>query len=668
MKIKGVGPNISKTLKKLGVNNILELFYYFPFKYIDRSSIKRIDEIRIGEYVTIIGKVKDVYVSRGRKKIGNVLLSDETGFITLKWFNQDWVKKYFNIDDVISVSGLVSFYNGIQILNPEYERLEEEDYNAIHTGRIVPYYRLSSIISQKTIRKIIYEALNNYLNLIKDPLHEEYLKNHIHLKDALKNIHFPENREILDKSIKRIAFDEILHIQLYLGSMKKGYLKKTGIKMDVNVKIKKEFLDSLPFKLTEAQERVIKEIESDLNKGYPMQRLLQGDVGSGKTVVGIVASLITIGNGFNVAIMAPTEILAFQHWTVFKEFLKHHKINVLFVSSSVKKKDKYEILNIISKEPSILIGTHSLIQEDFSIPNLALVIMDEHHRFGVLQRKKLIEKGNAPHSIFLTATPIPRTLAISVYGDLDISIIDKLPFKRNTITRWTKEDKRDKVYNFVKEKIKEGNGAFIILPLIEESEKIKLKAVKKMFDELKNSYFKDINLGMLYGNMKAEEKEKVMEDFKIRRIMAVVSTTVVEVGIDIPHANIMVVEHADRFGLSQLHQLRGRIGRKGSKSYFILISDENVTEDARKRLEAIEKTMDGFELSEIDLKIRGPGEFFGIRQHGFSDFLIFNIFKDRELIEPAKMLTERIISDNKELEIYEWLNKVFKKGELLDTV
>ncbi len=666
MKIEGVGLNLSRTLNKLGINNILELLYYLPYKYIDRSSIKKIEEIRIGEYVTLIGRVKDVYISKGRKKIGNVLLSDGTGFITLKWFNQDWVTKYFNTGDVISISGPVSFYNGLQILNPEYERIDEEDYDAIHTGRIVPYYRLSSLMSQKTMRKIIYSALNDFLKFIEDPL-EDYLKNHMNLKEALKNIHFPENQELLRKSVKRIAFDEILHIQLYLGSMRKGYMKKKGIEMNVEVEIKEKFLKSLPYKLTKSQIKVIQEIENDLKKPTPMQRLLQGDVGSGKTIVGLVASLIVIGNGYNVAIMAPTEILAFQHWTVFKELLKGQEIDVFFLSGSVKKKEKQEIMSVITNKPSILVGTHSLIQEDIFIPKLGLVIMDEHHRFGVLQRKKLMEKGEAPHALFLTATPIPRTLAISVYGDLDISVIDELPFKRNTLTKWTKEEKRDKVYNFVKEKIKEGNGAFIILPLIEESENIKLKAVKKMFDELKNSYFKDVNIGMIYGSMNPEEKEKVMQDFKERKIMALISTTVVEVGVDIPHANIMVVEHADRFGLSQLHQLRGRIGRKGSKSYFILITDENVTDDAKKRLEAIEKTMDGFELSEIDLKIRGPGEFFGTKQHGFSDFLIFNIFKDKELIEPSKRIAEKIITDKKEIETCEWLNRIFKKGELIDT-
>lgn len=668
MKIKGVGLNITKALNKLGINNVLELFYYFPYRYFDRSSIKTIEELKVGEYVTIIGKVMDVFVSRMRKKIGNVLLSDGTGFITLKWFNQDWVERYFKKDLVISVSGTVSFYNGLQIINPEYEKLEKEDFDAIHTGRIVPYYKLSSLLSQKTMRKIVYQAINDFLMHIEDPLQENYLKGHLNLKDALKNIHFPEDKEILIKSIKRLAFDELLHLQLYLGSLKKDCKKKTGIKMNLEVELKQKFLNELPFKLTDAQQRVLNEIEDDIKKPQPMQRLLQGDVGSGKTVVAIITSLIVIGNGFNVAIMAPTEILAFQHWTVFKEFLKKLNVNVLFLSSSVKKKVKEEILNMIKKEPSIIIGTHSLIQEDFTIPRLGLVIVDEHHRFGVIQRKKLIEKGEAPHSLFLTATPIPRTLAISVYGDLDISIIDKLPFKRNTITKWTREEKREKVYDFVRKKIEEGNGAFIILPLIEESENIKLKAVKKMYEEMKKTYFKDINIGMLYGTMEPEEKEKVMKDFKEKRIMVLISTTVVEVGIDIPHANIMVVEHADRFGLSQLHQLRGRIGRSGGKSYFILLTDENITDDAKKRLEAIENIMDGFKLSEIDLKIRGPGEFFGTRQHGFSDFIIFNIFKDKELIEPAKRISEKIIYDKKEIEIYELLNRIFKKGELLDTV
>jgi len=666
MELKGVGYHIFKSLKNLGINNIIELFYYFPKKHIDRSSIKMIEEIRIGDYVTIIGKVKDIYVSRGRKKIGNVLLSDGTGFITLKWFNQEWVKKYFSIDDVVSVSGYVSFFKGLQIINPEYEKMEKEDYEAIHTGRIVPYYKLNKDITQKKMRRIIYEAIQDFISLVDDPIHEMYLKNHMSIKEAITNIHFPEDSEKLKRSLKRLAFDEILHLQIYLASLKKGFMRKNGIPMKVDIDLKKKFIESLPFKLTNAQMRVIKEIESDLMKPQPMQRLLQGDVGSGKTIVAIVSSLIVAGNGYNVAMMVPTEILAYQHWSVFNELLKNIDVNIFFVSSNVKKKEKEEIISRLKEKPSIIIGTHSLIQEDFMIPKLGLVIMDEHHRFGVIQRKTLIEKGDSPHSLFLTATPIPRTLAISVYGDLDISIIDELPFKRNTITRWVKEGKRDKVYNFVKEKMKEGYGAFIVLPLIEESEKIRLRAVKKMFEELKRTYFKDINIGILYGSMKPEEKENVIREFREKKIMGLVTTTVIEVGIDIPHGNIMVVEHADRFGLSQLHQLRGRIGRKGSKSYFILITDENITEDAIKRLEAIEKTMDGFELSEIDLKIRGPGEFFGTKQHGFSDFLIFNIFRDKELIEPAKRLAERIINDGKERLIYEFLNRIYKKGDLID--
>ncbi len=576
------------------------------------------------------------------------------------------MKNYFKIGDILSCSGNISFYNGLQILNPEYEMIDEEDYEAIHTGRIVPFYKLNKGIRQKTIRRIIYNALEDFIDFVKDPLHQYYLKKHTELKDALRNIHFPKDKETLKKSIKRIAFDELLHIQLFLASLKKGNLKRKGIPINVEVDLKKKFMNSLPFKLTDAQLRALEEIEEDLKKQKPMQRLLQGDVGSGKTIVSVITALTVIGNGYNVAIMAPTEILAFQHYTVFKEMLKGLDVNLFFVSSSVKKKDKSKIRELIESKPSILIGTHSLIQEDFKIKNLGLVIMDEHHRFGVIQRKRLIEKGESPHSLFLTATPIPRTLAIAIYGDLDISIIDQLPFQRKTITRWTKEKNREKVYQFLREMIKKGNGAFIILPLIEDKENIRLKAVKSMYEELKETYLKGINIGMLYGNMKSEEKEKIMMDFKEKSIMALVSTTVVEVGIDIPHANVMVVEHADRFGLSQLHQLRGRIGRSGEKSYFILITDDNITDYAKKRLEAIEKTTNGFELSEIDLKIRGPGEFFGTRQHGLSDFLIFNIFKDRELIEPAKKLAQKIIEDGKEIEIYEWLNAIFKKGELLD--
>jgi len=654
----------------LGLFSIHDIIFYPPSRYIDFSNIKKISNIILGESVSIQGKVISVNVKKTRRmKIGEVTIYDGSGTLTGVWFNQEWIKDAFRSGQNVIFSGKITFYNGYQIQNPEYEIVEDEDIPLIHTGRILPIYRLTKGISQRVMRSIIYTAIKKYLTLMTDPLQTEELKRFslIGVHKALENLHFPENPSILRSAIKRLAFDEIFGLELYLKSRKKGIKRVNGISFNTKSKIARTFFDSLPFSLTKWQIRALKEILDDMSKPHPMNRLLQGDVGSGKTIVALIASLVAIDNDFNVAFMAPTEILAWQHYYVIKEFLKKMDIPVYLLVGGTKKSTKEKILNSLIKNNGIIVGTHALLQSDVKISDIGLVIIDEQHRFGVLQREALISKGENPDVLFLTATPIPRTLALSVYGDLDVSTIDKMPPGRiPPVTRWANENKRDEIYKFVRNQVMSGQKAYIVLPLIEESEKVELKAAKKMYEKLRKTYFKDISVGLLYGRMKNKEKEETMKRFRSGDVRILISTTVIEVGVDVREANVMVIENADRFGLSQLHQLRGRIGRGGEKSYCILITEGNVTEEAGKRLRAMEKYTDGFKLSEIDLKIRGPGQFFGTRQHGFSDFQFFDIFRDRNLLSIAREFAEEILSRKDEKRFLSIIKRIEDRGNLVN--
>ena len=669
--VKGVGPVRERYLNLLGIYTIRDLLFYPPRKYIDSSVVKSISQAKTGEDVTIIGEVVDVFVKRARSmKIGTVVVYDGTGTISAKWFNQDWVVKYFKKGETVSISGKISMFGfEKQIISPEYEKLEREDYQVIHTGRIVPVYRINKFLTQRSFRRYVKNALERYVDRVEEYLMDEEreMLNLIELRDALRKLHFPEKKEDVDIAVRRLAFDELFFVELFLRLQKIDAQKKKGIAFNTSSNLAEKLLRSLPFKLTDEQLRVIDEIKGDMAKSVPMQRLLQGDVGSGKTIVALIASLICIENGYNVGFMVPTEILAFQHHRVLSRFLKDIDVGVYLISGGMRNSEKEKILETISKKPAIVVGTHALIQKGMRIPKMGLAIIDEQHRFGVLQRKKLIIQGESPDVLFLTATPIPRTLALAVYGDLDVSTIRKLPPGRiPPKTRWVNEKKREKVYQFVRDKISDGELAYIVLPVIEENPRSELKAVKTIYKELKNTYFKDIPIEMLYGGMKSEEKDRIMNEFREGRIKALVCTTVIEVGVDVPDANIMVIENADRFGLSQLHQLRGRIGRGGKKSYCILITPENITEDAGERLRAMEEYTDGFKLAEVDLKIRGPGEFFGTRQHGFSDFVFFDIFRDSYLIEPVKRFVDEVVSKKDFGRFVEGIERISKRGDLIE--
>ncbi|RKZ23062.1 DNA helicase RecG [bacterium] len=650
--LKGVGPRKAELLKKLGVETLKDLLYLSPRRWLDRSVIKPIGSVRNGETVTVVGEVLDAWVetTKGGKKIGTVVIWDGTGALTGRWFNQDWVEKVFKKHMKVVFSGEISFFRGFQILNPEYEILESEDYELVHTGRIVPLYPLTAGLNQKFMRKLVKNVIENYLHMLHDPVPEE-IRNELSLyplPEAIRKLHFPEKMQEIEEARKRLAWDEIFYVQVFLAERKLSLEKKPGIGFNPESKLLEKFLSSLPFELTSAQKRVLSEIKEDMRKETPMNRLLQGDVGSGKTVIALSAMLIAVDNGYQAALMAPTEILASQHFYVFKNFLRGLGVPVLSLLGGMKKTERKLVLTRLENgEPAVVVGTHALLEEDVKLPKLGLVVIDEQHRFGVLQRSRLREKGDNVDVLVMTATPIPRTLTLTIYGDLDVSVLDELPPGRKPVkTRWVREDKREKVYEWLRERIEKGEQAYVVLPLIEESEKLNLRAVVEMYEELKKR-FPSFRIGMLHGRMGKDEKEGIMDAFRKGEIQILVSTTVIEVGVDVPDATIMIIEHAERFGLSQLHQLRGRVGRGEKKSYCILITPRKITEDAERRLAAMEQYTDGFKLSEIDLEIRGPGEFFGTRQHGFPDFKFFDIFRDKKLLSDARKIAWRVAQNPK---------------------
>jgi len=647
--IKGVGPNRVKILAKLNIRTVLDLIYYFPNTWVDRTNITPINKVRIGEKEAVKGVVidKGTIITRSRLKITQVLIKDEKGYISGVWYNQPYMEKIFNKGDSVIFFGKVEFFRGaFQISTPEYEIIKtktgkesaDED-DIINVNRIVPIYPLTENISQKQLRKIIKYALDNYLNYVEEYL-PDYIQNKyslINIKQALYNIHFPTDFSELEKSKKRLKFDEFFILQTAFALRRKRIKENKAPVLNIHGELFNKILNNLPFTLTSAQERTLNEIKQDLISGKPMNRLIQGDVGSGKTIVALLSCVIAADSNMQSAIMAPTEILAMQHMKNFSNFLKDINIRIGLLTGGIRKSEKQDLLaKLKTGDIDIIIGTHALIQEEVAFKNLGLVVIDEQHRFGVLQRAKLMEKGGfLPHTLIMTATPIPRTLSLTVYGDTDISIIDELPPGRKPITTILFEDnKKEKLYSFILQRLKEGAQIYAVYPLVQESEKLDLKSAIEMEKEWAE-VFSDYKTALVHGQMKNEERDKIMKDFKEKKIDILVATTVIEVGIDVPTATVMVIEHAERFGLSQLHQLRGRVGRGETQSYCILIGDPK-TEEGFKRLNIMTSTNDGFRIAEEDLAIRGPGEFMGTRQHGISEFKIANIIRDNNIMEIAK--------------------------------
>lgn len=653
MYVKGVGPKIAYLMNKLGIYTANDLLYYFPRKHIDYSSRTRIRDLEEGMDTTIFGIIKSVesFTTKNNLGVVKVRIADNSGKISLNFFASksskfvlERMKKQFPKGSGIMVSGRAKFnsYDGMMTLDkPTYSLMDDESIapTNLNLARIVPIYSLSENLNIKIIRKAINNVLDAYNPEIETVLPDFIVKKY-HLLEkrvALRQIHFPDNKEMLDKARFTLVFEEFFLIQLKLAILREENNKNLS---SIPLEIKKEglvmkFIESLPFKLTSAQQRAVNEILNDLNSTKPMQRLLQGDVGSGKTVVATIMLLAAIENGYQAAIMAPTEILAQQHFNNMSKWLNPIGIRIgLFLGSNGKKQRRIIETNLRNGQVDIAIGTHALIQESIEFANLGAVVIDEQHRFGVKQRLALRKKSQNPQILTMTATPIPRTLAITLNGDLDLTIIDELPKGRKPILT-TISSSRKQIADLIRREVNEGRQAYIVYPLIDESETLSAKAATKEKEIWEREVFPEFKIGLLHGKLKNSEKEDVMEKFKNKEFDILVSTTVVEVGVDVPNATVIVIENAERFGLSQLHQLRGRVGRNDLQSYCILSSNTR-SQDTRARLDIMTQTNDGFIIAEKDLQIRGPGEFLGTRQSGLPDMIIADIVADSKILELAR--------------------------------
>jgi len=664
--VKGVGPKIALLLEKKGIKTVDDMLYFLPRRYEDRRFIKSVSQLRPGEKETIAGNVTDVAVKGYRyRKVLEVTIDDGTGLLTAKWFrgNFGYLKKIFNRGERFIFTGDVKInLFGKDMIHPDFEKLDEEDDNEhIHFKRIIPIYSETEGLHQKYIRRLMAQVIKDYADCIVSPIPDEILERNklAEIGCSIRNVHFPDSDQGIDalnqfKSAphRRLIFDEFFFFEMGMALKKESNIIEKGTSFKTNGPLIDKFYSILPFELTGAQKRVIGEIEADMRKGYPMNRMLQGDVGCGKTAVSMAAMVTACESGYQSAIMAPTEILAAQHYRNIENWSDTLGLEAVLLTGALKTKERKDVVEKIEKgDIDIVIGTHALIQEGVVFKNLGFTVIDEQHRFGVIQRVTLREKGINPDVLVMTATPIPRTLAMTVYGDLDISVIDEMPPEKMGIkTKVFFEKDRDKVYEIIRKEAKKGNQAFIVYPLVEESENLDLKDATTMASNLQSEIFPEYKVGLMHGKMKSAEKDAVMAAFLEKNLDILVSTTVIEVGIDIPSASLMIVEHAERFGLSQLHQLRGRVGRGDIPSYCILIAHHRGSEDSRKRLRIMEKTNDGFKVAEEDLSIRGPGEFMGIRQSGLPDFRIANIVRDAKLLNDARREAFFVIADDPRLE------------------
>ena len=659
--LKGVGPKKAALLTTVNIENIEDLLYYIPRRYLDRRLLAPISHVRINTDATVVGQVKTFGYTEGRRPRFVVVLDDGTGVLQCVWFQgAHFVQKAFEIGDTVVVSGPVRFYQGKQMAHPDFEVLSNKSGDdLLHTGRIIPLYPSTAdlkarYLDSRGFRRIIKPALDRFLNTITETL-PDGVRERCHvlpLSEALRTIHFPDTMEAAEQARRRLAFDELFYLELMLARRKKRWTgDEDGIVFKGAGGRIEELLELLSFELTEAQKKVVREIWSDMKSNRSMNRLLQGDVGSGKTIVALIAMLIAVENGYQAAIMAPTEILAEQHFLTTRRLLKELGVQVTLLVGGMRKSSREKAVGAIRKgEAQVIIGTHALIQEDVDFHRLGLVIIDEQHRFGVLQRSIIRKKGMKPDVLVMTATPIPRTLALTLYGDLDVSVIDEMPPGRKEVTTlWRSDKHRKEMYSILRDQIQKGGQAYIVYPLVEESEKIDLRAAKDSFEHLRTEVFHDLRVDLIHGKMGNETKDRVMTRFKAGEIDILVSTTVIEVGVDVPNATLMIIEHAERFGLSQLHQLRGRVGRGPRQSYCILLARYPISEEAKQRLMAIRGSTDGFRIAEADLKLRGPGEFFGTRQHGLPELKIANIITDASLLSAARREAFAIVERDPEL-------------------
>jgi len=671
-----IGSKQTEKLKKLGIKTVRDFLFHFPARYDDLSKIKKISELEPEETATISGEIIKFAIKRSWKKkikIIEIILSDKTGDIKATWFNQEYLIDSFSYNKNIRLSGKVKLDSkGFSMVNPVWEPVSKIPN---HTGRIVPIYPETKGITSRWLRWQIENIFQTDFK-IADPLSQEILKkyNLPSLKKALYHLHYPSNNDNHLVAQKRFAFFDMFLIQLKSLQLKKNWRKESSQILKYDKKSSEKFLSSLPFSLTKDQQKSFREIKEDLEKPHPMNRLLNGDVGSGKTIVAMLASLQTVNTSFQVALMVPTEVLAYQHFKTFSKLFSDFNISIGLLTNSyklttqkTKKLSRNEILKKLkSGKIDIIIGTHALIQKNVTFKNLALIIVDEQHRFGVKQRAYLqqeISKINGgditkvPHFLTMTATPIPRTISMTLLGSLDVSLITEMPKNRKAIiTQIVLPKKQNSVYEFIRQEIKKGHQVFVILPLVEESDKLtEVKAVITEHERLSKEIFPEFKLGLLHGRLKSSEKEKIMKDFSNKKINILVSTSVIEVGIDIPNATVMIIEEAYRFGLSQLHQFRGRIGRGSAQSHCFLFSKQST-----QRLGVIAKHLDGFKIAEEDLKLRGPGDFFGFRQSGLADATMQNI-TNIKMIKAANTEAKKIINEDAELKKYPALSQALEK-------
>lgn len=652
--VKGVGPKKKVELNRLGIKTVYDLLTYYPRTYEDQSVLTKIADLKAGCQATVAGVIVNVSDRQGGRRgmtIITALIGDGSGFLQITWFNQKYLKKQLKPGSRVFVTGKVSYaYGGrgqfAMSQLASFQILGEADEAETLTG-IMPVYGVTEKLNQKFFRKIIKELFASELEveeIIAEPIKAKY--NLLNRFEALKNIHFPENFTELKIARARLAFEELYMIQCGLLLLKKRVQeKKSGVRHLADSNLLKQVLTALPFKLTHDQAKTWQEIKHDMESSVPMRRLVQGDVGSGKTVIALLALVKTVENGYQGALMAPTEILASQHYESFQKLLSDFGIRVGFLSGRLTKKKREEMYALLAEQKiDIVIGTHALIQEGVHFAKLGLVVTDEQHRFGIDQRAELEKKGElTPDVLVMTATPIPRTMTLTVYGDLDVSLIQELPPGRQPIRTFVRTpDRRELIYQYVLTQLKAGRQAYVVCPLIEMNEESDLPSAEEVYDELRFGIFQGVPCGLVHGRMKPAEKEQIMQAFYEDKIKLLVATTVIEVGVNVPNASIMVIEHAERFGLAQLHQLRGRIGRGEYKSYCILVSDMK-TENAKERLKIMATTSDGFKLAEADLKMRGPGQFFGTLQHGLPDLKIADVLGDMDILFKAREAAEETL-------------------------
>jgi ATP-dependent DNA helicase RecG len=642
---KGVGPKLADVLSNVGIETIKDLVNYFPREYEDRSNPTSIIKLQAGVQTLIRAKVSRLTMSRTRRNFAIVkgILSDGSGHVGVVWFNQPFILRVLKPGDEIFVSGRLDRdqYSGEMVFVPRnYELVCAATVNE----PIVPIYNLTEGLFQKVIRNIARRVIQSAIEEVEDPLPQDIKDKYklIDLKKALLSVHFPQKMDEVASARRRLAFDELLVFQFGLVKNRTNIEKKKGIPFTTEGELITKFVKSLPFKFTGAQQRVMDDILVDMKSQHVMNRLIQGDVGSGKTIVALYAMLVAVQSGYQAAIMAPTEILANQHYAKISSIVAPLGIETLLLTGSEKDGRKEIMEKLSSGKPLIIVGTHALIVDKVDFGKLGMIVIDEQHRFGVEQRLKLRKKGEALDLLVMTATPIPRTLALTLYGDLDRSIIDEMPPGRTPITtKFIPANERQKLYEFIRAQVIKGRQAFVVCPLVEISEKIDLKAAKEE-SELLQKVFPEFKVGLVHGRLKGPDKDKVMSKYVANEVQILVSTTVIEVGIDVPNSTIMVIEHAERFGLSQLHQLRGRIGRGDKSSYCFLLGDPR-SETAKARIEAMLKTQDGFKIAEADLKLRGPGEFFGLAQSGLPNFRVADIINDEKTVREAREAAEILL-------------------------